>query len=184
MILKIIFTNTAKVYYIIPSHYRAEHSSLNYFKDSSLNLSRLYQLFIRFYELKYENKKCPITESTYCKYFNHFVNFTFEMPRTDVCNDCFTYKQTNEQMIDDAVHHYWKVNDYRELKKRNVGYVCCLCCEFDYTGLQGFVVEKLWVVSKVIFDVESESGIRISLSRQDFEIFKVMCSKNGIFRYF
>ena len=52
------------------------------------------------------------------------------------------------------------------------------------TGLQGFVVEKLWVVSGVIFDVESESGIRISLSRQDFEIFEVMCSKNGVFRYF
>ena len=52
------------------------------------------------------------------------------------------------------------------------------------TGLQGFVVEKLWVVSGVIFDVKSESGIRISLSRQDFEIFEVMCSKNGGFRYF
>ena len=36
----------------------------------------------------------------------------------------------------------------------------------------------------VIFDVESESGIRISLSRQDFEIFEVMCSKNGGFLYF
>ena len=54
----------------------------------------------------------------------------------------------------------------------------------NYTGLQGFVVEKLCVVSGIIFDIESESGIRISLSRQDFEIFEVMCSKNGIFRYF
>ena len=52
------------------------------------------------------------------------------------------------------------------------------------TSLQSFVVEKLWVVSGVIFDVESESEIRISLSRQDFEIFEVMCSKNGVFRYF
>ena len=47
-----------------------------------------------------------------------------------------------------------------------------------------FLVEKLWVVSGIIFDVESECGIRTSLSRQDFEIFEVMCSKNGIFRYF
>ena len=53
-----------------------------------------------------------------------------------------------------------------------------------YTGLQGVVVEKLWVVFGVIFDVESEFGIRISLSRQDFEIFEDMCSKNGGFRYF
>ena len=51
-------------------------------------------------------------------------------------------------------------------------------------GLQGFVVKKLWVVSGVVFNVESESGIRISLSGQDFEIFEVMCSKNGGFRYF
>ena len=35
-----------------------------------------------------------------------------------------------------------------------------------------------------IFDVESESGIRINLSCQDFEIFEVMCTKNGVFRYF
>ena len=49
------------------------------------------------------------------------------------------------------------------------------------TGLQSFVVEKLWVVSGVIFDVESESEIRISLSRQDFEIFEIMCSKTGGF---
>ena len=44
-----------------------------------------------------------------------------------------------------------------------------------------FVVENLWVISRVIFDVESEFGIRISLSRQDFEIFEVMCLKNGVF---
>ena len=59
-----------------------------------------------------------------------------------------------------------------------------ICIMYNNTGLQGFVVEKLWVVSGVIFDVESESGIRISLSRQDFEIFEVMCSENGVFRYF
>ena len=45
-----------------------------------------------------------------------------------------------------------------------------------------FVIEKLWVVFGLNFDVECESGIRISLSCQDFEIFEVMCSKNGGFR--
>ena len=50
----------------------------------------------------------------------------------------------------------------------------------------GFVfdVEKQMIISGVIFDVESDSEIRISLPRQDFEIFEVMCSKNGVFRYF
>ena len=40
------------------------------------------------------------------------------------------------------------------------------------------------IISGVIFDVESESEIRISLSRQNFEIFEVMCSKNGVFATF
>ena len=39
------------------------------------------------------------------------------------------------------------------------------CANYNNTGLQGFVVEKLWVVSGVIFDVESESGIRITKIR-------------------
>ena len=47
-----------------------------------------------------------------------------------------------------------------------------------------FVVEKLWIISGVIFDVESESGIRISLSRQDFEIFEVMYRAQEIFLIF
>ena len=47
-----------------------------------------------------------------------------------------------------------------------------------------FVVGKRKIISGVIFDVESESGIRISLSRQNFEIFEVMCSKSRVFRYF
>ena len=45
-----------------------------------------------------------------------------------------------------------------------------------------FVVGKRKITSGLIFDVESESEIRISLSRQDFEIFEVMCSQNGGFR--
>ena len=52
-----------------------------------------------------------------------------------------------------------------------------------FTGLQSFVVEKLWVGPGVIFNVESESGIRIRLSRQDFQIFEVMCSKSSCVHY-
>ena len=84
------------------------------------------------------------------------------------------------------------LREYFYLKKKNVvkslivfGKSRTRSCWTDCnTGLQGFVVEKLWVVSGVFFDVESESGIRISLSRQDLETFEVMGSKNGVFRYF
>jgi len=44
----------------------------------------------------------------------------------------------------------------------------------NYTGLQGFVVGQLGVISEVIFCVESESEVRIGPSRQDFEIFEVI----------
>ena len=47
-----------------------------------------------------------------------------------------------------------------------------------------FAVGKRKIITGVMFDVESESEIRISLLHQDFEIFEVMCSKNGVFRYF
>jgi len=46
------------------------------------------------------------------------------------------------------------------------------------------VVEQLKVISEVIFCVESEFELRIGLSRQDFEIFEVMYTKNGFFGYF
>ena len=47
---------------------------------------------------------------------------------------------------------------------RSMSHGMALTKKSKYTGLQGFVVEKLWVVSEVIFDVESESAIRISLT--------------------
>jgi len=52
------------------------------------------------------------------------------------------------------------------------------------TGLQSFVVGQLGVISEVIFSVESESEVRIGPSRQDFEIFEVIYSKNGFMGYF
>lgn len=46
------------------------------------------------------------------------------------------------------------------------------------------VVGQLGVISEVIFCVESESEVRIGPSRQDFEIFEVIYSKNGFLGYF
>jgi len=69
---------------------------------------------------------------------------------------------------------------------------CCTLIIFErglflcnhYTDLHGFVVGQLRVISEVIFCVESESELRIGPSRQDFEIFEVMYTKNGFFEYF
>jgi len=46
------------------------------------------------------------------------------------------------------------------------------------------VVGQLGVISEIIFCVESESEVRIGPSRQDFEIFEVIYSKNGVLGYF
>jgi len=46
------------------------------------------------------------------------------------------------------------------------------------------VVEQLRVIFEVIFCAESKSELRVGLSRQDFEIFEVMYTKNGFFGYF
>ena len=75
------------------SHYSLEHTSLKYFQDSSLCLNTLYAKFCRFSEERKGINAPPIGLSTYSKYFNYFVNFTFDRPRTDVCNDCFEYQK-------------------------------------------------------------------------------------------
>ena len=63
----------------------------------------------------------------------------------------------------------------------------------NYTGLQGFVVEKLWVVSEVIFDVESELAYHVRILRYFrlcaremgfFAIFEVMYRAQEIFWFF
>jgi len=46
------------------------------------------------------------------------------------------------------------------------------------------VVGQLGVISEVIFCVEPESEVRIGPSRQDFEIFEVIYSKNGFWDTF
>ena len=47
-----------------------------------------------------------------------------------------------------------------------------------------FVVGKRKIISGVIFDVESESETRISLSRQDFEIFESCARRMGFIATF
>lgn len=77
------------------SHYT--DSQLNYFNDSSLTLKSLYDKFIEYYKLKTGTNCTPLTETTYSRYFYHFVNFTFDVPRTDVCNICYQSEQNGKE---------------------------------------------------------------------------------------
>lgn len=100
------------------SHYTREDSNLNYFKDSDLTLTSLYTKFVIYYALKTGDKKCPLSESTYSKYFNHFVNFTFDVPRTDCCNQCYENEKLGKENDPAAREHKEKVREHYELKKK------------------------------------------------------------------
>ena len=102
------------------SHYSREHSSLKYFDHAELTFNKLYKLFVEYYISKTGNPIAPIKESTYIKYFNHNLNFTFTKPRTDVCNFCFKYRHNTKHNIE-LENHKKSVNEYKILKKQYAG---------------------------------------------------------------
>ena len=71
------------------SHYVRESSKLNYFEDSRLTLKNLYCFLLYYYRTITGDDEIPIDISTYWKYFNHYMNFAFRLPRTDVCDVFF-----------------------------------------------------------------------------------------------
>ena len=60
------------------SHYTWEDSELNYFDNPDLNLITLYNLFLDYYAAVTGKIASPIDKNTYCNYFNHNVNYTFQ----------------------------------------------------------------------------------------------------------
>ena len=69
------------------SHYTT--SSLKYFDNPELTFETLYDLLNDFYLKKTRNKSKSVSISTYKKYFNENVNYTFRKPKKYVCNECF-----------------------------------------------------------------------------------------------
>lgn len=72
-------------------------------------------MFLEYYKNVTGISLVPIGESTYYEYFNHFVDFTFDSPKTDVCNDCYMYKIQGRKT--EAEEHMKKVEDCETLKK-------------------------------------------------------------------
>ncbi|XP_043469861.1 uncharacterized protein LOC122503403 [Leptopilina heterotoma] len=113
------------------SHYRRENTGLKYFENSELTLDLLYDLFVEFYKSVTQKDEIPLNRSTYAKYFNHNLPFSFRLPRTDVCNLCYK-SETNTNENENYVEHKQKANDYLTLKNRYLSETNVLCCEFDY----------------------------------------------------
>ena len=59
------------------SHYKRADSSVTYFDNSDLTLTKLYSLFEEYYTEKTGNLNIRLSELTYSKYFNHNLNFAF-----------------------------------------------------------------------------------------------------------
>ena len=68
------------------SHYKIKRTSLNYFDDSSLDLRKMYLLFLDFYAADTGDDNIPLSEKTYSNFFNYYINFSFTLPRTDMCD--------------------------------------------------------------------------------------------------
>ena len=112
------------------SHYSREKSSLTYFENPDLNISILYKLFLEFYAEKTGKKEIPLTETTYRKYFQYNLKFSFSKPRTDVCDFCYENKNNTEDS--DVKKHKMNVTNYSALKKSLCAKKNVLILEFDF----------------------------------------------------
>lgn len=113
------------------SHYRRDQIKLNYFDDKSLTVHDVYNLFLKYYALKTGSTTIPLREKTYYDYFNHYVPFSVNLPRTDVCNLCYTYEST-KLMADEYKIHKTNIDNYNNLKKSMMATNNVLHAEFDF----------------------------------------------------
>lgn len=122
-------------------HYVRKDTSLNYFTNPQLTLQALYNLFVEYYVAVTGNELEGVAFSTYSKYFNLNVNFTFRQPRTDVCNLCYENElkgsSINPKDNGEWDQHKRKVAAYNSLKQKIL--LSCkenttdtLVLEFDY----------------------------------------------------
>lgn len=73
----------------LPHSQSMENSQMLTFDRPDLTLKRLYNLFIKYYESRTGDTTPPLTVSTYSKFFNRNLNFTFKKlhkPDLDVPN--------------------------------------------------------------------------------------------------
>ncbi|KAL1488158.1 hypothetical protein ABEB36_015116 [Hypothenemus hampei] len=80
--------------------------------------------------------KKPLSLSSYSHYFNHFLNFTFNAPRSDVCDICYEFKtklKPNDTEMKIHQNHLQMKNTYFVLKKQMLQTSeNNLCLEFDF----------------------------------------------------
>lgn len=124
------------------SHYTREDSKLKYFDSPDLTLDALYGLFTEYYASVTGNTETPLSKNTY---FNHHVNFSFKLPKIDVCNVCSAFEVSQ---IDETDYKVLKdlVEKYNFIKNKMLNTKDVLHLEFDFA--QNLSLPKLPINSQ------------------------------------
>jgi hypothetical protein len=115
-----------------PSHYTTERSKKRYFDDPELNIIKLYELFIDYYE-KEHKIKLTFSYKTFSNYFNKYCNYAFRTPRIDRCDYCVEFENKDNKSnkdLEEFRNHEIKISQYRELKNKLIYDSKNLCLEF------------------------------------------------------
>ena len=73
---------------VVESHYCRKSTTKQYF-ESSLNLTKLYELYLSYCESK---EVTPVKKHIYRDIFNHQFNIEFQRPKKDLCDTCYEYR--------------------------------------------------------------------------------------------
>jgi hypothetical protein len=104
-------------------HKESHHStrtSRKYFENPDLNLSKLYESFLDHYNAV-SGEELKLAFSTFERYYNRHFEFSFRLPRTDICNVCFKKLQQVTLSTDEEIAyklHKRKADSYQSLKKK------------------------------------------------------------------
>lgn len=119
------------------SHYSNLKTRRMYFTNPMLNLEILFELFTDYYSA-ITGGDLMVNFNTFVRYFNRNLNFSFRLPRTDVCNMC--YQKEQQGLLDKAEEtqlrlHKMKAAAHAKMKNTfiaNASDAECLVVEFDY----------------------------------------------------
>jgi len=96
----------------LDSHYRRENTNKQYFEDCTLNITKIYQLYLDWIP----PGTSPVKDWKYRQIFNHEYNYGFSPPKNDICDVCSLFKArqtagdvTEEYELEFERHHHEKI---------------------------------------------------------------------------
>lgn len=122
---------------VIDSHYRRKESNKKYFEDHTLNIQKLYRLYLQWLP----EGKIPVKESMYRDIFNHNYNYGFSQPKNDICDTCSLFDSKlksslvmESDEIEFEMHHHAKnfmrAERNRDRQNKDIGMVV-ICFDLE-----------------------------------------------------